>query len=245
MIRGDGRRTHELRPLSFQIGVLDFAEGSCLVEMGRTRVLCAASVEARTPQFAREAGIGWITAEYGMLPRSTLQRTPRERGSASGRTYEIQRLIGRSLRAVAQLDMFGERTIVVDCDVLQADGGTRTAAISGGFVALALALQRLLEAGDLSVLPLRDQVAAVSVGIVDGVPVLDLCYEEDVRAQVDMNVVMTASGELVEVQGTAEGHPFDRRALDQLLDLAWQGIQQILAAQREALKAAAIALPFE
>ncbi len=244
MIRVDGRRPHELRPLSFQAGVLDFAEGSCLIEMGRTRVLCAASVEARAPQFAREAGTGWITAEYGMLPRSTLQRTPRERGSASGRTYEIQRLIGRSLRAVAQLDLLGERTFVVDCDVLQADGGTRTAAINGGFVALALAMQRLLEGGDLPLLPLRDQVAAVSVGIVDGTPVLDLCYEEDARAQVDMNVVMTGSGELVEVQGTAEGHPFDRRVLDQLLDLAWNGVQALLDAQKRCLQSAGVALPF-
>jgi ribonuclease PH len=243
MIRGDGRRPHELRPLSLRTGVLDFAEGSCLVEMGRTRVLCAATVEARTPQFAREAGTGWITAEYGMLPRSTQQRTPRERGATSGRTYEIQRLIGRSLRAVAQLDLLGERTLVVDCDVLQADGGTRTAAINGGFVALALALRRLLATGELPLLPLSDQVAAVSVGIVDGAPMLDLCYQEDVRAQVDMNVVMTGSGQLVEVQGTAEGHPFDRRALDELLDLAWEGIQQILAAQRQALQAAGLVLP--
>lgn len=243
MIRSDGRRPQQLRPLSFRTGVLDFAEGSCLVEMGRTRVLCAATVEARAPQFAREAGTGWITAEYGMLPRSTLQRTPRERGAASGRTYEIQRLIGRSLRAVAQLDLLGERTVVLDCDVLQADGGTRTAAINGGFVALALALQRLSQTGELTSLPLRDQVAAVSVGIVDGVPMLDLCYEEDVRAQVDMNVVMTGSGELVEVQGTAEGHPFPRSALDQLLDLAWQGIREILAAQRKALDEAGVVLP--
>ncbi len=240
MIRKDGRRPDQLRPVSIRPGVLEFAEGSALIEVGRTRVLCAVTVEPRVPQFARDMGAGWVTAEYGMLPRSTQQRTPRER--QSGRTYEIQRLIGRSLRAVTRLDLLGERTFIVDCDVLQADGGTRTAAITGGFVAFCQALHRLVAQGDLPSLPLRGQVAAVSVGIVDGIPMLDLCYEEDLRAQVDMNVVMTDALELVEVQGTAEGSPFPRQTLDRLLDLAQRGIEQMLQAQREALRELGIEL---
>lgn len=241
MIRPDGRRPDQLRPVRIETGVLAFAEGSALIEMGMTRVLCAVTVEGRAPQFAREAGSGWVTAEYGMLPRSTQQRTPRER--AGGRTYEIQRLIGRSLRAVTQLDLLGERTFVVDCDVLQADGGTRTAAITGAFVALCQAMDRLVREAALPSLPLRGQVAAVSVGIVDGMPLLDLCYEEDFRAEVDLNVVMTDALELVELQGTAEGRPFTRNELGRLLDLAQGGIQELLAVQRQALAELGIRLP--
>jgi len=241
VIRSDGRRPDQLRPVRIQLGALEFAEGSALIEMGRTRVLCAVTVEPRAPQFARNMGAGWVTAEYGMLPRSTQQRTPRER--QSGRAFEIQRLIGRSLRAVTQLDLLGERTFIVDCDVLQADGGTRTAAITGGFVALCQALHRLVAEGELPSLPLRGQVAAVSVGVVDGIPMLDLCYEEDFRAQVDMNVVMTATGELVEVQGAAEAFPFSRQTLDELLALAAKGVQELVHLQAQALAEAGIPLP--
>ena len=207
-----------------------------LVEMGRTRVLCTATIEERVPSWLKEPGKGWITAEYDMLPRSTLQRTPRARsGRVSGRTYEIQRLIGRALRAVTDLSALGERTITLDCDVLQADGGTRTAAVTGSFVALVDALETLRPVAEWAVLPLTDWVAAVSVGVVDGVPLLDLDYGEDVRAQVDMNVAATGSGRLVEVQGTAETAPFSREMLDRLLDLAMDGIAALIAAQREAL----------
>jgi ribonuclease PH len=241
VIRHDGRRPEDLRPVRIQAGALEFAEGSALIEMGKTRVLCAVTVEPRVPQFARNTGSGWVTAEYGMLPRSSPQRIPRER--QSGRVFEIQRLIGRSLRAVTQLDLLGERTFIIDCDVLQADGGTRTAAITGGFVALAQAMHHLWQQGELPSWPLRGQVAAVSVGIVDGIPMLDLSYEEDSRAQVDMNVVMTDAQELVEIQGTAEALPFSRKTLDQLLDLAATGIKELLQVQAQALAQAGIQLP--
>jgi ribonuclease PH len=236
-VRIDGRGPADLRPVRHETGYLEWAEGSVLLEMGKTRVLCAASFEAQVPRFLQGSGKGWVTAEYGMLPRSTAERTPREatRGRPSGRTYEIQRLIGRSLRAVTRLDRLGECAIWVDCDVLQADGGTRTAAITGGYIALALAVRSLKERGaikDPDVL--SDSVAAVSAGIVEGQPMLDLAYEEDSRAEVDLNVVMTGSGRLVEVQGTAEGEPFTREQLDEMIGLAATGIDRLTAIQREA-----------
>jgi ribonuclease PH len=210
------------------------AEGSVLIEVGRTRVVCAASVEERVPPFLRNSGKGWVTAEYGMLPRATTTRTQREAtaGKVGGRTQEIQRLIGRSLRSVTRLPELGERTVWVDCDVLQADGGTRTASITGGFVAMVLAMQRLRENGALKNIPVQDYVAATSVGVVDGVPLLDLAYDEDSRAEVDMNVVKTGDGRFIEVQGTAEGPPFAREALDSLLELADAGIRELVALQR-------------
>ncbi len=237
MNRIDGRKPDELRPVRIVTGYLPWAEGSALIEMGDTQVLCAASLEARQPAFLRGTGSGWVTAEYGMLPRSTKERTQRESmaGRPSGRTQEIQRLIGRALRAVTNLEVMGERTIAIDCDVLKADGGTRTAAITGSYVALHLAFQQLVARGDLSSVPMSTAVAATSVGIVDGLPLLDLCYEEDVRAEVDFNVVMTGDERFVEVQGTAEHAPFSRAQMDELLALASAGIQQLLVAQREAL----------
>ena len=236
-MRGDGRALDDLRTVRYETGYLEWAEGSVLLEMGKTRVLCAASFEAQVPRFLQGSGKGWVTAEYGMLPRSTSERTPREaaRGRQSGRTYEIQRLIGRSLRAVTRLDRLKESSIWVDCDVLQADGGTRTAAITGGYIALRLAVRTLKERGDLEGDDvLADSVAAVSAGIVDGQPMLDLNYEEDSRAEVDFNVVMTGSGRLVEVQGTAEGDPFTREQLDEMLGLAATGIEELTAIQRKA-----------
>jgi ribonuclease PH len=243
--RTDGRRPDQMRPLRITPGYLDHAEGSALIELGGTKVLCAVSAEDRLPPFLRNTGGGWITAEYGMLPRSTETRTPREStlGRVGGRTHEIQRLIGRSLRAVANLDILGERTFTIDCDVIQADGGTRCAAITGAYVALRQAFQNLLAKGDLSTMPLSDAVAAASVGVVDGVPLLDLCYEEDSHADVDFNVVMTSAGEFVEVQGSAESSPFTRATMDQLLGLAEQGIRQLLEAQNLAL--AEIGIPLE
>jgi ribonuclease PH len=241
MIRSDGRNAHDLRPVSITPGYLAHAEGSALIEMGNTTVLCAVTVEARVPRFALGTGSGWITAEYSMLPRSTLTRTPRETGRGSGRTHEIQRLIGRSLRSVAQLDLLGERTFVVDCDVLKADGGTRTAAITGAYVALCQALRKLVDEGSLPSTPVRCAVAAVSAGLVDDIPLLDLNYEEDYRASVDFNVVMTEDSELVEVQGTGESHPFTRQTMDELLALGEGGIRQLFAAQRAALAEAGIA----
>lgn len=235
-MRKDGRGAGELRPLRITRGYMNFAEGSALVEMGLTRVICTATLELRVPAFMRGEGKGWITAEYSMLPRSAPERISRESyGRPAGRTMEIQRLIGRSLRAVADLEAMGEITFILDCDVLQADGGTRTAAINGAYVALYDAMKNLVEKGEMERIPLKDQVAAVSVGIVDGEPLLDLDFEEDLRAEVDMNVVMTGRGRLVEVQGTAEKRTFSRQELDRLLDLAWQGIQDILRVQREAL----------
>jgi len=216
------------------------AEGSALIEMGNTKVICTASVEDRVPPFLRNKGQGWVTAEYSMLPRATTQRTPREtgRGGPSGRTHEIQRLIGRSLRAIVDMKRIGERTITLDCDVIQADGGTRTAAITGAYVALELACRRLLQTGQIKRSPMLDQVAAVSVGIVGGRPLLDLKYDEDSGAEVDMNVVCTGDGRFIEVQGTAEGKPFSRIEMDQLLGLAGEGIQKLLILQKEALAAA-------
>lgn len=240
--RTDGRRADELRPVRITPHWIPSAEGSALIEMGRTRIICTASVEERVPPFLRNAGRGgWVTAEYAMLPRATTQRTPREtgRGGPSGRTHEIQRLIGRSLRAVVNLARLGERTITLDCDVLEADGGTRTASITGAYVALALACRRLERAGSITRSPLVGEVAAVSVGIVDKTPLLDLKYDEDSRAEVDMNVVCTSDNRFIELQGTAEGTPFTRGEMDQLLTLATSGVERLLAAQRGALEKAA------
>src|SRR5690242_4348413 len=234
MTRTDGRSTSELRPTTITPGFLPHAEGSVLIEVGRTRVICTASIEDRVPPFLRNSGKGWVTAEYGMLPRATSTRTQREAtaGKVGGRTQEIQRLIGRALRSVAKLDSLGERTIWVDCDVIQADGGTRTASITGGFVALVLALQKLREAETLKTMPISDYVAATSVGIIDGTPMLDLAYEEDSRAEVDMNIIKTGDGRFIEVQGTAEGPPFERGALDSLLELADAGVRELVAIQK-------------
>jgi ribonuclease PH len=240
--RTDGRAADHLRPVNIITNFLAHAEGSALIEMGNTRVICTASVEDRVPPFLRNRGQGWLTAEYAMLPRATGQRTPREtgRGGPSGRTHEIQRLIGRSLRAVADMSALGERTITLDCDVIQADGGTRTASITGAFVALDMACRKLLNAGLIRRSPIRDQVAAVSVGILGGVPLLDLKYDEDSQAEVDMNVICTGDGKFIEVQGTAERAPFSREEMDRMLELAGTGIQQLLALQRDALARADI-----
>jgi ribonuclease PH len=235
--RGDGRATDELRPAQFERDFTVFAPGSVLVSMGRTRVLCTASVEERVPPWMRGSGKGWVTAEYSLLPGSTGERVTREaaKGKQSGRTQEIQRLIGRSLRSVCDMAVLGELQITVDCDVIQADGGTRTASICGAYVALHDALTRLIQKGTLRANPLTEAVAAVSVGVVDGVCMLDLPYEEDSRAEVDMNVVMTSSGRFIEVQGTAEGMPFTKGELDEMLSLAEHGIAQLLDLQTETL----------
>ena len=237
MSRGDGRAADELRPATISVGAQGYAEGSALIEAGMTRVLCAVSVEETVPRWLRGSGRGWVTAEYAMLPRSTHTRTPRER-NAGGRSREIQRLIGRSLRAVVDLGALGHRTFTVDCDVLQADGGTRTAAITGAYVALQIAAKRLVADGKLKRPPFLTGIAAVSVGLVDGEPLLDLCYEEDVRAEADVNVVMTDGGDIVEVQGTAEAAPFSRESLDALLDLAWKGVAELVECQRASIESA-------
>lgn len=237
-VRTDGRAADELRPLKITSGYLPYAEGSVLIEMGQTRVVCSASVEDRVPPFLRNSGQGWITAEYSMLPRATQTRTPREvrRGGPSGRTHEIQRLIGRSLRAAANMKYLGERTITLDCDVLQADGGTRTAAITGAYVALALAANKLLKSGKIGSNVIINEVAAISVGIVNNTPLLDLKYDEDSTAEVDMNVVCTGDGRFIEVQGTAEREAFSREQMDGLLLLAEKGIQQLVSIQRETVR---------
>jgi len=235
MPRTDGRAANAARETRITPNYTMHAEGAVLIEVGRTKVICTASVEERTPPFLRGTGKGWVTAEYGMLPRSTTTRMQRESsaGKVGGRTQEIQRLIGRSLRSVTSLADFGERSLWVDCDVIQADGGTRTAAITGGFVALVLAFERLREQGAITRIPITDYVAATSVGVIDGTPMLDLAYDEDSKAEVDMNVVKTADGRFIEVQGTAETKPFDRAALDQLLALADEGLKQLVEKQRE------------
>jgi ribonuclease PH len=237
MNRSDGRQPAQARPTRITPGVSMHAEGSVLIEVGRTRVMCTASIEDRVPPFLRNSGKGWVTAEYGMLPRATSTRTQREAtaGKVGGRTQEIQRLIGRSLRSVTRLNELGERTIWIDCDVIQADGGTRTASITGGFVALALAIKRLRDLGYIKAIPLQDHVAATSVGMVDGTALLDLAYDEDSRADVDMNIVKTGDGRFIEVQGTAEGPPFERTALDALMELADAGIRQLVEIQREVI----------
>jgi len=238
MLRIDGRANDELRPVRITPSYLDYAEGSALIKVGATQVICAVSVEERVPFFLQGTGQGWVTAEYAMLPRSTQVRTPREIKGLRGRTQEIRRLIGRSLRAAVDLEALGERTLIVDCDVLQADGGSRTASITGGYVALAIALDKLIRGRLLPARVLKTAVAAVSVGLVNGEALLDLCYEEDSQAEVDFNVVMTAEGRFVEIQGTAEKQPFPREVMDRLLNLAEKGIKELLEAQREALRAA-------
>ena len=235
--RSDNRSPEQMRPVNLIPGFISTAEGSCLIEIGNTRVICTATIEDSVPQFLRNSGKGWVTAEYGMLPRATLTRTPREvvKGRQGGRTHEIQRLIGRSLRAVTDMKKLGERTIFIDCDVIQADGGTRTASITGAFVAMGQAMTRMVESGALSVAPIRDYVAATSVGIVDGEAMLDLAYEEDSRADVDMNMVITGSRKIVEVQATAERHPFDDAQLAKMISLARAGVESLIARQRAVL----------
>ncbi len=235
MPRIDNRADNELRPVRIILGYQSFAEGSALIELGQTRVLCSVSMEERVPIFLKGSGQGWVTAEYAMLPRSTVTRTPRNRGE--GRSQEIQRLIGRSLRAAINLAILEERTFVVDCDVLQADGGTRTAAITGGYVALYHAFHNLRKQGVLPFMPLNKMIAATSVGIVNGNMLLDICYEEDYQAEVDFNVVMTEKNEFVEIQGTAEGKPFSKETTDALLSLAKQGIDKLFKIQKETLRA--------
>ncbi len=235
--RSDNRAPDQMRPVKITPEFISTAEGSALIEVGNTRVICTASVEETVPSFLRNRGKGWITSEYAMIPRATLTRTPREvaKGRPSGRTHEIQRLIGRALRAVVDLNRLGERTIWIDCDVIQADGGTRTASITGAFVAMGLALQKLVEAGTLSSAPIRDFVAATSVGIVDGEIMLDLAYEEDSRAEVDMNFVMTGGKKFVEMQATAEQKPFDDTQLKRMMELARKGVESLIAKQQAVL----------
>ena len=238
MKRVDDRAYDELRPIKIIPDFQSFAEGSALIKLGKTHVLCSVSVEERVPAFLKGSGTGWITAEYAMLPRATVTRTQRDSsvGRITGRNQEIQRLIGRSLRAVSDLDALGERTLMVDCDVIQADGGTRTAAITGAYVALHKAMEALANMGVISSVPLKSAVAATSIGIVNGYIMLDLCYDEDRQASVDFNVVMTGKGEFVEVQGTAEGRPFSRESIDDLLSLAEKGIRQLFQTQQDVLK---------
>ncbi|MCM8791128.1 MAG: ribonuclease PH [Candidatus Omnitrophica bacterium] len=238
MPRQNGRANNELRKIKIIKDYIDYAEGSCLIEFGDTKVITTASVEDGVPLFLRGKGVGWVTAEYGMIPRSCKTRVPREssKGKLGGRTQEIQRLIGRSMRAVVDMSLIGERTIWMDCDVIQADGGTRCASITGSFVSLVLALSRMKKDGILSEIPISDYVAAVSVGMIDGRPVLDLDYEEDSTAEVDMNIVMTGSGKFVEIQGTAEKKPFTKSDMERLLELGKMGISQIVAVQKKVLK---------
>jgi len=235
--RSDNRTLEQMRPVNIIPDFISTAEGSVLIEVGNTRVICTATVEESVPKFMSGRGKGWITSEYAMLPRSTLTRTPREstKGRPSGRSQEIQRLIGRSLRAITDLSKLGERTLFVDCDVIQADGGTRTASITGAFVAVGLAMKKLVEAGTLKASPLRDFVAATSVGIVDGEILLDLCYEEDSRADTDMNFVMTGGGKLVEVQATAEQNPYEEQQLLKMIAIARKGVEGLIAQQRAIL----------
>ncbi len=231
MVRIDGRGLDKIRKVTITRNYIKYPEGSCLIELGNTKVICTASVEETVPPFLRGSGTGWVTAEYGMLPRSCGSRIPR--GKDSGRTYEIQRLIGRSLRSVTEMKYLGERTIWVDCDVIQGDGGTRTASITGSFVALVDALQKLKKEGKIERLPIQDYIAATSVGILNDNMILDLCYEEDSKAEVDMNVVMTGQGEFIEVQGTAERKPFSKEKMDVMMDLAKKGIEELFSIQRK------------
>ena len=235
--RSDNRAPDQMRPVNIIPDYIATAEGSALIEVGNTRVICTASVEETVPSFLRNSGRGWVSAEYGMLPRATLTRSPREaaRGKVGGRTHEIQRLIGRSLRAVTDMEKLGERTILIDCDVIQADGGTRTASITGGFIALSLAVEKLVQAGTIKTLPLGDFVCAVSVGVVEGEPLLDLCYEEDSHADVDMNLVMTGGNRFVEVQASAEGQVFDEDQLQSMMRLARKGLESLLLIQKKTI----------
>ena len=235
-MRVDGRKAHELRRLKLTRNYIKSAEGSVLIEMGDTKVICTATVENSVPPFLRGKGTGWVTAEYAMLPRSSAQRIQRERSKVGGRTHEIQRLIGRSLRSVVNMKSLGERSVLIDCDVVQADGGTRTASITGAYVALVDALRHMKKQGLIETIPVNDHLAAVSVGIVDGTPLLDLCYIEDSTAEVDMNLVMTGKSAIVEVQGTAEGKPFSKAALAKLLSLGEKGIKALVRMQKEALR---------
>ncbi len=235
-MRIDGRKADELRGVKIKRNYIKSAEGSVLIEMGDTKVICTATTENSVPPFLRGKGTGWITAEYAMLPRSSAQRIQRERSKVGGRTHEIQRLIGRSLRSVVDMKMLGERSVLIDCDVVQADGGTRTASITGAYVALVDALRHMKKQGLIESMPVTDHLAAVSVGIVEGKPLLDLCYIEDSSAEVDMNLVMTGKGEIVEVQGTAEGKPFSRADLGRLLSLGEKGVKALIKKQREVLK---------
>lgn len=236
-MRSDGRKSDELRPLTLETGVMKYAEGSALIKAGNTQVVCSATIEDTVPPFLKDTGSGWVTAEYSMLPRSTHTRNRRDasKGRVNARAQEIQRLIGRALRSVVDLDKLSERSIILDCDVMQADGGTRTASITGAFVAMHQAMNDLLDNGHIEENPIKDFIAAVSVGIIDGMPMLDLCYEEDSSADVDMNIVMTGSAELVEVQGTAEGAPFSIEKLNELITLGQKGIKELLDIQRFAL----------
>ena len=234
MIRTDGRNPDQLRKVTITKNFMKYAEGSCLIELGNTKVICTASVDENVPPFLKNSGNGWVTAEYGMLPRSCLSRIPR--GKDSGRTFEIQRLVGRSLRAVTEMNKLGERTIWLDCDVIQGDGGTRTASITGSFIALVLALEKIRKGGLIGGIPIRNFVAATSVGIFGGELLLDLAYEEDSKADVDMNVIMTGSGEFIEVQGTAERRTYNKEQMNALLNLAKQGIDSLIDIQRNALK---------
>jgi len=240
MRRADGRTFDQLRPVKITTGYQVFADGSALIELGNTRVLCAVTCEDRVPPFLRNSGTGWVTAEYSMLPRATQQRTERDtaRGGISGRSHEIQRFIGRCLRAVTDMSAFGERTFIVDCDVLQADGGTRTASVTGAYVALYIAMERLAGMGVISSVPLRSAVAATSVGIFHGYRLLDLCYDEDSNAEADMNVVMTSRGEYVEIQATAEKKPFSKESVDVMLGMAENGIKELFTHQQAAIEAA-------
>lgn len=231
MMRIDGRGNDKIRKVNITRNYIKFPEGSCLIELGNTKVICTASVDEFVPQFLKGSGTGWVTAEYGMLPRSCGTRIPR--GKDSGRTYEIQRLIGRSLRAITDMKYLGERTIWIDCDVLQGDGGTRTASITGSFIALVDALQKLKKDGRISKIPIQNYVAATSVGILNGDLLLDLCYEEDSKAEVDMNVIMTGSGDFIEVQGNAERKPFSKEKMDTMLDFAKKGIEELFSIQRK------------
>jgi len=231
MVRIDGRGLDKIRKVTITRNYIKYPEGSCLIELGNTKVICTASVEETVPPFLRNSGTGWVTAEYGMLPRSCGSRI--QRGKDSGRTYEIQRLIGRSLRSVTEMKYLGERTIWVDCDVIQGDGGTRTASITGSFVALVDALQKLKKEGKIDRIPIQEYIAATSVGILNDNMILDLCYEEDSKAEVDMNVIMTGKGEFIEVQGTAERKPFSRQKMDAMMDLAKTGIEELFSAQRK------------
>jgi ribonuclease PH len=236
-MRSDGRKPNQLRPLTITPSYIKTADGSVLIEMGDTRVICTAKLEERVPPFLRNSGKGWITAEYGMLPGSSQQRIGREssRGKVGGRTHEIQRLIGRSLRSIADLKSFGERSVWIDCDVIQADGGTRTASITGAYIALMEAVRAWRERGILSADPVQEAVAAVSIGIVDGKILLDLCYEEDSKADVDMNFVMTGTGKFIEVQGTAESAPFTKKQMERMAEIAHQGIKELLQAQKKVI----------
>jgi ribonuclease PH len=236
MARMDGRKNNEIRPVKITPGYMKNAEGSCLIEVGQTKVICTASVDKKVPPHLKDTGTGWITAEYAMLPRATNTRNQRERAKLSGRTYEIQRLIGRALRAIVDLKQLGEQTVLIDCDVIQADGGTRTAAITGSYVALAECLQNMKKQKLVAASPFKHQVAAISVGLVDGEILLDLCYEEDSRAAVDMNIVATEDGKLIEVQGTGESSTFSKEELDALLELAQKGIRELIGIQKEVLK---------